>query len=99
MGSSSASPVVSLVHSVKLSLSNFKQQITKLNKIKPDLRYLHDQSAVLVAVLVEGVELRDSIVEGLLSQLTGLVRAVEDLVIKHREVEGQTEPDGVGWLK
>ena len=64
----------------------------------PEL-YLHDQGAVLVAVLVEGVEFGDSIVEGLLSQLAGLVRAVEDLVIKHREVEGQTKPDGVGWLK
>ena len=43
---------------------------------------LHDEGAVLVAVLVEGVELSDSIVEGLLSQLTGLVRGLVPRVMR-----------------
>lgn len=33
-----------------------------------------------------------------LSQAAGLVRIVEDFIVEHREVEGQTEPDGVCWL-
>ena len=32
----------------------------------------------------------------LLGQATGSLRGVEDLEVKHREVEGQSEPDGVG---
>ena len=34
----------------------------------------------------------------LLGQLAGLVWAVEDLVVKDGEVEGEAEPDGVGGL-
>ena len=35
---------------------------------------LHDQCAVLVALLVQGVELRDRLVKGLLGQLARTVR-------------------------
>ena len=34
----------------------------------------------------------------LLGELAGLVRAVEDLIVKYGEVEGQPQPDGVGRL-
>ena len=34
----------------------------------------------------------------LLGQLTRLVRAVEDLVVEHGEVEGEPQPDGVSGL-
>ena len=34
----------------------------------------------------------------LLSQVTGAVRRVEDLVVEDREVERQAQPDGVGGL-
>ena len=34
----------------------------------------------------------------LLCQLAGLVGGVEDLVVEDGEVEGETQPDGVGWL-
>ena len=34
----------------------------------------------------------------LFGQLTRLVRAVEDLVVEHGEVESQTQSDGVGGL-
>ena len=45
--------------------------------------YLHDESAVLVAVLIEGVQLGDGVIKCLLGELTSLVRAVEDLVVEH----------------
>ena len=34
----------------------------------------------------------------LLGQLAGLVGGVEDLVVEDGEVEGEAQPDGVGWL-
>ena len=34
----------------------------------------------------------------LLGQLASLLGRVQDLVVEHREVEGQTQPDGVGGL-
>lgn len=33
-----------------------------------------------------------------LSQAAGLFRIVEDFIVEDREVEGQTEPNGVCWL-
>ena len=60
--------------------------------------YLHDERAVLVAVLVQGVQLGNGVVKSLLGKLTGLVWAVEDLIVKHGEVESQAQPNGVGWL-
>lgn len=33
-----------------------------------------------------------------LGQGAGLLRVVEDFIVKDREVEGQAEPDGVCWL-
>lgn len=56
---------------------------------------LHDQRAVLVAFLGEGVQLRDRVVEGRLGQATRPVRTVEDLVVEHGEVQGQAEADRV----
>lgn len=45
-------------------------------------------SAVLVALLRQGVELSDSIIEGLLGELASLVWRVEDLIVEDGEVEG-----------
>ena len=66
--------------------------------MREQLLYLHDERAVLVAVLVQGVQLRDGVVERLLSKLTCLVGTVEDLVVEDGEVKSQAEPDGMGWL-
>ena len=52
---------------------------------------LHDEGRVLVGLLVEGVELGDGIVEGLLGDVAGAVGAVEDLVVEDGEVEGKAE--------
>ena len=54
---------------------------------------LHDERAVLVAVLVERVELGDGVVEGLLGQIAGALGRVEDLVVENGEVERQAETD------
>jgi hypothetical protein len=56
---------------------------------------LHDQSAVAVALLGEGVELGNGIVEGLLGEVACTVGGVEDLVVEDGEVQGETEADGV----
>mmetsp|Transcript_2923 Transcript_2923/g.5010 ORF Transcript_2923/g.5010 Transcript_2923/m.5010 type:complete len:233 (+) Transcript_2923:722-1420(+) len=58
---------------------------------------LHDQGAVLVALLAQGVQLRNGLVEGLLCQMAGTLGRVEDLVIEDTEVKGQTQADGVRW--
>lgn len=56
---------------------------------------LHDQSAVAVALLGEGVELGNSIVESLLGEVACAVRGVKDLVVEYREVQGKTKANGV----
>lgn len=56
---------------------------------------LHDQGAVTVRFLGQGVELGDGIVEGLLGEVAGAVGGVQDLVIEDREVQGQTQADRV----
>ena len=57
---------------------------------------LHDEGGVLVRLLVEGVELGNGVVEGLLGEVASAVGGVEDLVVEHREVEGEAQADGVG---
>lgn len=57
---------------------------------------LHDESAVAVGLLGERVELGNSIVESLLGQVASAVGRVQDLVVEDREVQGQTQADGVG---
>lgn len=56
---------------------------------------LHDESAVTVRLLGQGVELSDSVIEGLLGQVASTVGRVEDLVVEDREVQGKTQADGV----
>jgi hypothetical protein len=57
---------------------------------------LHNESAVAVRLLGEGVELGDGVVKGLLGEVASTVGRVQDLVVEDREVQGQTEADGVG---
>jgi hypothetical protein len=60
---------------------------------------LHNQCGVLVALFAESVQLGNSIVECLLGEMAGLVRGVQDLVVKDREVQRETKSDGVGGSK
>lgn len=57
---------------------------------------LHDQGAVTVALLGEGVELGNGIVKGLLGEVAGTVWRVEDLVVEDGEVQRETKTNGVG---
>ena len=56
---------------------------------------LHDEGRVLVGFFVEGIELGNSVVEGLLGDRAGLVGSIEDLVVEDGEVEGKTKTDRV----
>lgn len=77
-----------------------KQSITILHVGGPEGQVvseeLHDQCGVLVALLAEGIQLSDGIVEGLLGQMASTVGGVQDLVVEDGEVEGQSEANGVG---
>jgi len=57
---------------------------------------LHDEGRVLVALLAEGVELGNGVVEGGLGEVASLVGRVQDLVVEDREVQSESETDGVG---
>lgn len=58
---------------------------------------LHDQGAIAVRLLREGVELGNSIVEGLLREVASTVGGVQDLVVEDGEVESETQTDRVSW--
>ena len=60
---------------------------------------LHDESRVLVALLVERVELGDGVVEGLLGQLARGVRLLLHFVQEDGIVEREAEADRVGRRK
>ena len=52
---------------------------------------LHDERGVLVALFGEGVQLCYGVVEGGFGQPARTVGRVQDLVVEHRKVEGQTK--------
>lgn len=57
---------------------------------------LHDEGAVTVGLLGQRVELSNGVVEGLLGEVASTVGRVQDLVVEDREVQRQTQTDGVG---
>lgn len=59
-------------------------------------KQLHDEGAVAVGLLGQGVELGYSIIEGLLSKVAGTVGRVEDFIVEDGEVQCKTETDRVG---
>ncbi len=56
---------------------------------------LHDESAVLVRVLVQSVEFGNGIIKRSLGKVTSTIRRAQDLVVENGEVEGQTQTNGV----
>lgn len=56
---------------------------------------LHDERAVLVGLFGKRVELSNGIVKRLLGKVASTVRRVQNLVVEHREVEGQTKTNRV----
>lgn len=57
---------------------------------------LHDQGAVTVALLREGIELGNGVIERLLGEVACTIGRVQDLVVEDGEVQGKTQTDGVG---
>lgn len=57
---------------------------------------LHDEGAVTVALLGEGVELSNSIIEGLLGKMASAIGGIQNLVVEDGEVESEAKADGVG---
>ena len=58
---------------------------------------LHDECGILVALLTQGVKLGNGIIECLLGQVASLIWRIENLIVKDREVEGETKADGMCW--
>ena len=61
---------------------------------RPDT-HLHDQSRILVALLRQGIELGNSIIESEFGESASLVGRVQNLVVEYREVECKSETDWV----
>jgi len=57
---------------------------------------LHDESAVLVGLVRQGLELLNGVIESLLGKLDGIVRGVHDFVVENAEVQSKTKTDGIG---
>ena len=56
---------------------------------------MHDESRILVGVLVESVELRNCIVKCLLRKLASGFRVVKDLIVEYGKVQSETQADRV----
>lgn len=67
----------------------------KYREIVP--QQLHNQSAVLVRLFVECVELGDGIVESRFGESAGLSRRVIDLVVEDGEVKRESQSNRVSW--
>lgn len=58
---------------------------------------LHDKSAITIGLFRKRVKLRNSIVKGLLSEMTSSVRRIQNLIVKDGEIERETKANWVGW--
>jgi len=62
------------------------------------LEELNDALGVTEVVLLELINLVESILEGLVSEVAGGLVVLHDFVVEDREVEGKSKADGVaGW--
>jgi hypothetical protein len=61
------------------------------------LEEFNDALGVTEVVLLEFIDLVESILESLVSELAGSLVVLHDLVVEHGEVEGKAELDGVAW--
>jgi hypothetical protein len=57
---------------------------------------LHNECRILVRFFREGIKFSNGIIECLLGELARLVWAVQDLVVEHGKVEGESKTDGMG---
>ena len=63
------------------------------------LEELDDGLGISEGLLINVVDLLESIREGLLSEFTGLLVVVHNLVVEHGEVEGKTKSDWVAGVE
>ena len=59
---------------------------------------LHDEGAVFVQVFIQCVKLCNSLIKSRFSQCAGQFLVIEDLIVEHRKVKSQPQPDGVCGL-
>merc|ERR1712025_967911 len=60
---------------------------------------LHDERGVLVRIFRHIVKLGNSVLEGSAGHLACLIWVAKNFIVEDREVEGQTQADGVGHCK
>ena len=60
---------------------------------------LHDKRAVAVRFLGKRIEFSNCVVKGLLGQMAGAIRRIQDLIVEYREIECKTQTNRVGWSK
>ena len=63
------------------------------------LEELNDGLGISEGLLVNVIDLLESVREGLLSELAGLLVVVHDLVVEDREVEGETKSNWVAGVE
>ena len=57
---------------------------------------LHDESRILVRLLIEGIKFSNSVIKRRLGNRARTIRRIEDLIVEHREVECKSKANGVG---
>ena len=63
------------------------------------LEKLNDALGIAEVVLLELIDLVESLLESVVSEIAGLLVVLHDLVVEDREVKGKTELDGVAGRK
>ena len=90
-------------HALKPATSQVVDLVIALLLFFPEsqvlLEKLDDALSIAEVILLELVNLVEGRLEGIVGKLTGFGVVLQHLIVEDREVEGQTKPDGVGWLK
>ena len=63
------------------------------------LEELNDGLGISEGLLINVIDLLESIREGLLSELTGLLMVVHNFIVEHREVKGKTKSNWVAGVE
>jgi len=80
---------ISEVQRVRLSRSNCYHQHVHTDG---GLVY-HDQSTIFVRLFTQCIQFCNCVVKGLFGEMTRSIGGVQNLVVKHREIESETQAD------